>query len=263
MSQMQSHITMTLLENAEDFLREAVHYATMTTPRNWKYAILHLCSALELLFKAILEQAHWSLIFENVNEASGRKLHTGDFHSVRFDTAIKRFQGILGRPLNRKEVEYLETIRDLRNRLMHFEVNLTIDQAKSLVARGLNVFLNLRRRYLTSDRKLEYEINQTLQHFQNYVEERLRSLSKELMAAERPPRWFTTCRHCTQETIVLRDDRAACLFCGQEYSFCELAEFSEGRGGPCPQCEDGSLAFVLFNNEEGQFICVRCGFETL
>lgn len=73
-----------------DFLREAVHYATMTTPRNWKYAILHLCSALELLFKAILEQAHWSLIFENVNEASGRKLHTGDFHSVRFDTAIKR-----------------------------------------------------------------------------------------------------------------------------------------------------------------------------
>lgn len=62
---------------------------------------------------------------ENVNEASGRKLHTGDFHSVRFDTAIKRFQGILGRPLNRKEVEYLETIRDLRNRLMHFEVNLT------------------------------------------------------------------------------------------------------------------------------------------
>lgn len=36
MSQMQSHITMTLLENAENFLREAVHYATMTTPRNWK-----------------------------------------------------------------------------------------------------------------------------------------------------------------------------------------------------------------------------------
>lgn len=252
---------MTLLENAEDFLREAVHHARMATPRNWKYAILHLCSALELLFKAILEQEHWSLIFENVNEASRQKLYSGNFRSVRFDTAVKRLQGILGGPLTAKDVKYLETLRDRRNCLMHFSVNLNINQARSLVARGLNIFLDLRRSYLTSDRGLEYEINQTLQDFQNYVKQRLRSLSQELKDAERPHRLFTTCRHCAQETIVLRDDRAFCLFCGEEYSLDELAEIGEGRGGPCPQCEGGSLTFVLFNNEEGQFVCVRCGFE--
>jgi len=253
---------MTLLQNAEDFLREAVYHAKEATPRNWKYAILHLCSALELLLKAILEQEHWSLIFENVNEASRPKLYSGNFRSVRFDTAVERLQGILGSPLTPKDVKFLKTLRDRRNCLMHFAANLNINETMSLVARGLNLFLDLRESYLTSDRELEYEVNQTLQDFQNYVKERLRRLAKELKDAERPHRLFRTCHHCAQETIVLRDDRACCLFCGEEYSLDELAEIAEGRGGPCPQCEGGSLAFVLLNNDEGKFVCVRCGFET-
>ncbi len=59
-----------------------------------------------------------------------------------------------------------------------------------------------------------------------------------------------------------KDEVAACLFCGEEVAFEDFAHYhSEGPGGPCPECEDGILAFVLLNNDEGRFVCPKCGFE--
>jgi hypothetical protein len=46
---MVDELKLSLRENAEDFLREAVKYAQASSPRDWKYAALHLWSALELL----------------------------------------------------------------------------------------------------------------------------------------------------------------------------------------------------------------------
>lgn len=43
---MADELQLTLIENAEDFLFEAVKYAKASSPRDWKYATLHLWSAL-------------------------------------------------------------------------------------------------------------------------------------------------------------------------------------------------------------------------
>lgn len=261
---MADELELTLVENAEDFLLEAVKYAKASSPRDWKYAVLHLWSAVELLLKALLEKEHWSLLFEDVDAASRKKLREGSFQTVRFDTALDRIRGIVGVEIDQKDLRYLKRLRDLRNRATHFEAKLNVEQAKSLVARGISVFLNLEQRYLheTPDRSLELEINQALQDFQKYVDERLRELEHELGGSERPHRWFRTCPSCTQETLVARDETVVCLFCGEELAFADLADRSEGPAGPCPECEDGVLAFVLLNNEEGRFVCPKCGFET-
>jgi hypothetical protein len=37
---------------------------------------------------------------------------------------------------------------------------------------------------------------------------------------------------------------------------------SEGSGGTCPECEEEELGFVLLNNDEGRFVCPKCGFES-
>lgn len=262
---MAKELKLTLIQNAEDFLLEAVEHAKASSARDWKYAILHLSSALELLLKALLHKEHWSLLFENVKEASTKKLQAGDFQSTSFDTALERIESIVGITIEPKDRKYLKGLRHLRNRSTHFAVTFNLEQAKSLVARGISIFLNLQQNHLheTPDRSLEYEINQALHEFQKYVDERLHSLRQELKDSARPHRWFRTCPRCEQETLVSKDNMALCLFCGEECSFYNLAiEHSEGPGGPCPECEEGTLAFVLLNNEEGRFACARCGFET-
>src|SRR6266700_2825820 len=93
---MADELKLSLVENAEDFLSEAVKYAKAASARDWKYATLHLWTALELLLKAVLENEHWSLLFEDVNKASRKTLAEGDFQTVRFDTALERIRGIVG-----------------------------------------------------------------------------------------------------------------------------------------------------------------------
>ena len=147
---------------------------------------------------------------------------------------------------------------------MHAAVRLNLEQAKSIVARGIGIFLSLEQRHLHQepDKALEYEVNQALQDFKKYVNGRLRSLKPKLDTSERPHRWFRTCAACTQETLVSTDDTATCLFCGEEVTFEDLAEHrTEIPAGPCPEFEAEVLAFVLLNNDEGRFVCPKCGFE--
>src|SRR5574341_990036 len=108
---MVNELKLTLIENAEDFVREAVRYARASSPRDWKYATLHLWSALELLLKALLESEHWSLLFEEINRASKKKMREGDFQTVRFETALERIRGIVGISIGDKDLRYLRQLR--------------------------------------------------------------------------------------------------------------------------------------------------------
>ena len=180
-----TELRLTLVENAEDFLREAVRHAAASTPRDWKYAILHLSSALELLLKAILQKNFlddrlvWAanLLFDDIDAASQERLQRGDFESVRFTAGVKRLREIAGVTLEPRTLKYLKRLRHLRNRTTHFSLSFNVEQAKSLVARGVSAFLTLQQEHLHSlpEKALEYEINETLRSFEKYVSERLRS----------------------------------------------------------------------------------------
>ncbi len=91
---MGNKLTLTLVENAEDFLLEAVRYAKASTARDWKYAILHLWSAMELLLKVLLEKEHWTLLFEDVNKASRVKLQAGDFQHALGTGHLRRWKAL-------------------------------------------------------------------------------------------------------------------------------------------------------------------------
>jgi hypothetical protein len=55
-----SRIRMTLLENSYDFLNETLRNATVAErrPHAWKFAVLHIVQAIELLLKARLQAEH-------------------------------------------------------------------------------------------------------------------------------------------------------------------------------------------------------------
>lgn len=65
-----SKINFTLLENSYNFLNYSLNEAIEAElkPEKWKYAILHLVQAIELILKERLRQEHPSLIYRDVDK---------------------------------------------------------------------------------------------------------------------------------------------------------------------------------------------------
>jgi hypothetical protein len=261
---MDYKFSLSLTDNAFDFLYDGIEYAKKDNNRDWKYALLHTANAIELMMKAVLEKEHWSLLFENLDNADKEMLTRGDFQSVKFETAHKRLKSIVGIDFSPNEEKYLTKIREKRNRITHFSVELHIEEVKSIIAKGIGVFLKLYKEIETEenfDDKLHH-INSELLGFQKYVDLRLAEIRKETKDSEIPDSIFLTCLICLQETIVIDDKykQLLCKFCGAEFSHEDMANYaSDGYGGACPECLDGALAFLKDSNE---YICTKCGFLT-
>lgn len=257
-------LTLSLLDNSFDYLENSIKYSKETENRAWKYALLNLASAIELMMKAVLEQEHWSLLFEDIKKANKDTLAQGDIKSVNFETAIERIKSIVGISFSPADEKYLEKIRQKRNRITHFSVELHIEEVKSIVAKGIGIFIKLYKQIDTAQNvedKLHY-INTELLGFQKYVKMRLAEIEKEISDRERPG-IFLTCPSCLQETIVIdkKLDELSCKFCGAGFTYKDMARFaSNGYYGPCPQCSNGALAYLSNGYELGEYICTKCGF---
>ena len=88
-------ITLNLLDNGLDYIHEAVEpilIAHKQSQHSWKYSVLHIYSGIELLLKERLKREHWSLIFQDINNANLTKLEKGNFVSVYHDELVKRLK---------------------------------------------------------------------------------------------------------------------------------------------------------------------------
>lgn len=263
---MTEKLSFTLIDNSFCFLESAIKYSKEKERSDWKYAILNLANALELMMKAVLEKEHWSLVFEKIDNASREKLIKGDFQSVNFETSINRLKNIVNFKLGVRDLEYLKEIRDIRNKITHFAFEINIELTKSIVARGLGVFIKLYKKIDThknADDILHF-INSELIEFGKYVKLHLAEIKNNLKSSKRPDKNFHSCPSCLQNTIIIKTnfDGLLCKFCGAEFSYNDVANYSECNGGPCPECENGWLALVVYNNEKGEFICTKCGFKS-
>ncbi len=259
-------LTLSLIENSFDFLESSIKYSKGTENRDWKYALLNLASAIELMMKAVLEQEHWSLLFEDIKKANKSIMEQGDFKSVNFDTAIERIKSIVGITFSPTDEKYIEKIRKKRNRITHFSVELHIEEVKSVVAKGIGIFIKLYKQTDTAENVEDklHIINTELLGFQKYVKLRLAEIEKEISGMERPG-IFLTCPSCLQETIVIdtKYDELCCKFCGAEFSYKDMASYaSDGYSGPCPACNNGALAYLSHAGDSGEYICTKCDFSS-
>lgn len=264
----RAQIEFTVLENARDFLDETIFAANSDQKSAWKYAIISLASAIELVLKSILKEEHWCLLFENINLASKAQLEEGRFKSVDFETALTRAEQIAGVKLNVRDKKYLASLRHLRNQAVHLHLNLNVDMVKAIVARGIVVFLGLYEAPLLEkyrDKNYEAKVNHSLKDFDKYVSLKMTSLRRQIESSKRPDGHFTCCHACDQNAIVLVEGEfdAKCLYCGDASTLAQLAgRRSELPVRECPECSQDTLAFFLYNNEAGEFVCANCGFKT-
>jgi hypothetical protein len=111
-------IKLNLLENAYDFLNESIRAAARaeTNPIAWKFGVLNLTQAIELLLKAQLQQVHPVLLYENVDAPK---------RTVSLAQAVARITGAARISLTSRELRTIRKAGQWRDQIVHFEFEMS------------------------------------------------------------------------------------------------------------------------------------------
>jgi hypothetical protein len=241
-----------LLGSAREFVASAVTRAEEHGSFNWypssewKFAVVHLATALELLLKARIAIKD-PLLLGAKGTISVADLESGRFRSVRIEVALRRLKQ-LGLVLTDEQRAALESVSDLRNRLVHFTIEEDRARFMSVFASGLNLFFELEfsefRNVESYRAKTQSELIIQLAKVEAFVQERLFSLQPHLASSKRPrTHYFDECHHCLQDATIINDDGLCCLFCRHMISIPAYAEDTSEDGSveACPDCGRGSV----------------------
>jgi hypothetical protein len=120
-------LRMNLLENAYDSINESLRKTieAESNPGAWKFALLTIVQAIELLLKERLYREHRLLVYENVDKPT---------RTVTLGLAFERLNK-LGVGLARSEVANVKRAMDLRNDIQHYEFEMVVSEARNHYSR--------------------------------------------------------------------------------------------------------------------------------
>ncbi|NVM57538.1 MAG: hypothetical protein HWN51_05405 [Desulfobacterales bacterium] len=278
----QASIEFTLLGNGLDFIWSALEYLSGNPgKRELKYAVLHLCSGIELVLKERLQREHWSLVFDKLDSANREDYEMGKFTSVSFNACLKRLTDICEVNIPDRQRRDLLAFRGKRNRMEHFNIVDSVEAitvAASGVLSFLIDFINSElypESFDKDDVEMLENIRQRLSEFETFVAKRWDAIREDLEPVETA---IVTCPSCKQDATML-DNEAHCLFCGYQKSGEEAAgdyisnvlgmshhvTISDGGEWPlyqCPSCGRETLVNRHIGGSrfpEEEFICFGCG----
>lgn len=246
------------VENGLDFMSSVVaRLESSPTATDLKYGILHLCAAIEVLFKARLLVEDWTLVFVSPENATDEALRSGSFKSVGIDEAIKRLAGLKVRiPEDTRRV--IRLAFDKRNAIAHFGLRDSTEAVRAVAVEALNFlisFLHQELREWEPDQTGEAleDIRERVQEISGFVETRLRQLSPVL---DRFP-VVLMCPDCSQVALE-PNDVCTCHFCFREGAPEDVAEdyVSAVFGETRYEAGKGRVSWSLHT-------CPDCGRETL
>ncbi|MGW2749225.1 serine/arginine repetitive matrix protein 1 [Streptomyces sp. NPDC001450] len=257
------------MRNGLDYLTSVVEHLdeneSMVTPRDVKYAVLHLQAAVEVLLKARLMAEHWSLVFSKPEDATRKALDEATLSSVTTDQAVTRLRNIAAVPITESEGKALTGLGKHRNKLQHFGLTAPARAVEAKAGEVLDFLIRfvdeeLLPRLGPMERK---EAEGTLRglrgglvNINTFVKERTNRVRGEVKKEGAENRTIR-CPDCDQMALVLGDAAgpdgepvAACRFCASRWEPEELLSFfrAEGQDEPselntCPQCGEWMLGW--------------------
>jgi hypothetical protein len=251
---MKDAIRLTLLENAESFVNEALDKALDADkePSEWKFAILNLVQAVELVLKEILRREHWTLIFQNVDKRT---------NTVSLEGALDRLTSIAKVQISDSDVAAVKDAIRLRNQIVHYEVTFEEAQAKLVFVKLLGFVQQCFGRYLGKllHEVVHKELWEAVIDFFEFSEE-LSKRAVERLAAEGLAEVIRfECPRCSCDFFVAKNCPGICYVCGyEEYidqcAMCKGIVFSDSGseihdGVIC--CNDCLERGVLFSPTSG------------
>jgi hypothetical protein len=251
-----------LVENAIDYIFEAIGCLNSKDHRKLKYAVLHLSGAVELVFKARLIQEHWSLVFNNPGNATRTQFEAGDFSSVDFQEVQNRLANVCNVNLLPQQ-PVLRALRKLRNRVEHFAFSAEIREIESLLIKIWSFLWDFLHKELPDEIADQQEVldkvRDAMHKHQGLVNSRLKDLEPRVDALRRAGTTILTCPLCLQEALSIPgDDEPLCLFCHYQRSADQVADdwATVFVGYPHTDPKEASLYPVLKE-------CPVCGSETM
>lgn len=263
----ETRLSHSLLRSSHDFVQSAVKYANEDDENSWTFAIIHLTSAIELLFKSRLAEEHWSFVFANLDKATVENLQTGNFLSVDIDTSIKRLKNIINIELSNKDISLIIKLREIRNKVIHFHIDISKNSIKGITAQSLNTYVEFYNTNIAPNWEdysvFGYELSQMLYKFKDFVDSRMESLLTTLKNSNRPKtNYFWECPKCLQDAIIFTQENILkCTFCGDSRDIAEVAElYSQDKTvRNCSSCKVKSFIVTSINNDKKNFECLICG----
>lgn len=121
----KSVLKLSLLENAFDFLNCSLEFVVRArnqgSQREWKFAILNIVHAIELLLKERLRREHELLIYANIDKY---KPLTRQTPTVTWQVLIERIKYVLGDDLEKIDSGRIDRARELRNQMVHYDIEM-------------------------------------------------------------------------------------------------------------------------------------------
>ncbi|MFC8406564.1 hypothetical protein ACFUG9_23665 [Streptomyces griseoincarnatus] len=207
-------------------LRRAPRPPEKATPRQLKYAVLHLQAAAEVLLKYRLQREHWTLVVQSLDLARARPnkkmtralFDQGSFVSCGPEETVERLRHVVGVSITDEEQEQLLALAKSRNALQHYGLT---DAGGTIEARTMAV-LDFLIRFLhtellpgldepdreQADRDMEL-IRDGLRRIEAFVAARMQRLEDELEPLKNRT---VQCPDCRQWALVAGSP-SRCLFC--------------------------------------------------
>ena len=255
-----------LLDSARQFITSAVSYAKARDSSEWKFAVVHLAIALELLLKARLVVEDPKLLAAKGSNLSEADLESGDFRSVTIEEALRCLKR-LGLRLSGAQRTALDAVSHLRNRLIHYAAREDRDRFIAVLASGLNLFFEIEfsefRDVESYGAKTQSELITELGELKAFVQGRLSSLEAQLASSKRPrTHHFDECSDCLQDTTIITDEGLHCLFCRRTISIRDYAELASQDGSVevRPECKRESIVKRQWGDRQPTFECFCCGY---
>ncbi|MEV7488845.1 hypothetical protein ACIQGA_33270 [[Kitasatospora] papulosa] len=258
--------------NGVDYLRSVVTHlnpATGGSPRDIKYAVLHLQAAAEVLLKARLSREHWSLIFADPRTATSDAYAEAKFTSCTTGAAVERLRNIAGVSISDKEADALDKLADDRNALQHYGLTFNAKVIEARAATVLDFLVRFIDEHLEPELRksgplyLEMEVvRRGLKDIQSFVTKRMNRLrGNELKDAENRT---LRCPDCQQLAMLAEAGRSRCCFCGKAWPAYDLADLLRTDEQPepldqCPGCYVPTLADnAVFADGKPTLFCTNC-----
>lgn len=293
-----SQIRHTVLSNGLDFilkgLEELENYEGCGEVNCLKYVVLHIDAGIELILKSKILEEHWSLAFEQPQNAKVKAYQEGDFSSVTLASSIKRLRDICDIQISKEEEDKITALHKKRNIMQHFGINDTEVSIRGVVAAALEVMMVFIHNYLDEGELTESEqsmiksIKENIIVLQTYINQRMAALKPELSKYKEP--WISECSNCGQRAAIFDKEFPGirCLFCEYEHNSeddpagvaDEFAEYFLGLSGyqcaqdgeewpiyDCPACNTidayiltGTFSLCVSCGDQGRYnFCCECG----
>jgi ribosomal protein L37E len=232
-----------LIENANDSLAHALEHMGPVRENevgDWKRVIVDCSHVIELLFKEKLRRINPAFVYENVD-----KYPSPDAYTVSAKTALERLQKIGGIPFSPEDLSAIKSAREKRNKIEHYEFELSAQEAKILVGQVVTFIFRFTEEHLGLNWKRGHLKSKNWWVLRQYTELYDDLSHKALERIEREEIFTIECTSCHNETFDVDEEKClmcghkeevlACKWCNAPYIFssCEYGE----EACLCPDCE--------------------------